>query len=53
MLEKIEQQQKDITDKAQVMGALKEQMDKKEKLFEEVERCRKQQRNLGYKKPSW
>eukprot|EP00090_Calanus_glacialis_P016225 TRINITY_DN25444_c0_g1_i1.p1 TRINITY_DN25444_c0_g1~~TRINITY_DN25444_c0_g1_i1.p1 ORF type:complete len:1065 (-),score=410.75 TRINITY_DN25444_c0_g1_i1:108-3302(-) len=39
MLEKIEQQQKDITAKAQEMGALKEEMDKKEKLFEEVERC--------------
>ena len=29
MLEKIEQQQKDITAKAQEMGALKEEMDKK------------------------
>ena len=36
MLEKIEQQQKDIT---QEMEALKEEMDKREKLFEEVERC--------------
>ena len=34
MLEKIEQQQKDIT---QEMEALKEEMDKREKLFEEVE----------------
>jgi len=39
MLEKIEQNQKDIVAKAQEMGALKGEMDKKEKLFEEVERC--------------
>merc|ERR1719427_285339 len=38
MLEKIEQQQKDITAKAQEMGALKQEMDRKEKLFEDVER---------------
>jgi len=38
MLEKIEQQQKDITTKAQEMGALKQEMDRKEKLFEDVER---------------
>ena len=38
MLEKIEQQQKDITAKAQEMGALKQEMDRKEKLFEEVEK---------------
>ena len=37
MLQKIEQQQRDNTDKAQEMWALKEEMDKK--LFEEVERC--------------
>jgi len=39
MLEKIEQQQKEITAKAQEMGALKHEMERKEKLFEEVERC--------------
>jgi len=39
MLDKIEQQQNDITDKAKEMGALKEEMEKKKLLFEEVERC--------------
>jgi len=39
MLEKIEQLQKDITAKAQEMGALKHEMDRKEKLFDEVEKC--------------
>ena len=38
MIGKIEQQQKDITAKIQEMGALKEEMEKKKLLFEEVER---------------
>merc|ERR1719427_1010947 len=37
MLEKIEQQQKDIVEKAQEMGAMKEEMEKKVKLFEDAE----------------
>lgn len=39
MLDKIEQQQKDITEKAKEMGVLKVEMEKKEKLFDEVEKC--------------
>ena len=36
MLEKIEQQQQDITAKVQEIGALKEKIDEKEKLFANI-----------------